>query len=149
MKGLSELFGFSKNEASATSEVTTPEAGAAPATPAATAESVATATAEATTPEAGATTATPAATTESVATARIVTLSVAEYDTLKADAGMVTGLQGKVTVFEAKAKKWDAHQTALGNAGAGGDTTNNLSAKEQAVVTASEEEQKIRKYMNA
>lgn len=118
MEGLAKLFGLGKSEVveTETTDETQTEATAATET-----ETGAVATEQESTTEA-AVTETAIAETSVQESVGVVTLSVAEYDAMKANAGLVDSLKAKVSAFEAKAKKWDAHEAALGNAGVGGDT---------------------------
>jgi hypothetical protein len=133
---LSELFGgFAKADAAETTVAAKTETGA---TTIAETKTGAVATEEGSTTEAEATE------TTAQASVGMVTLSVAEYDTMKVNAGLVNSLTAKASAFESKAAKWDAHETALGNAGVGGDATNTDNGAAQ----AGEDAAKIRRYFN-
>lgn len=68
------------------------------------------------------------ATTTTVA--ETVTMSLAAYNKLKADADSVPGLSKKVAELSAKAKKWDAHQAAVQGITPSGDLNSTLQADE-------------------
>lgn len=71
-------------------------------------------------------------------TAGTVTLSLAEYNTLKADADQAKTLKASQAELKKKAASWDAHQKAVGAVTPADDTTND------AKTTGSEENAEAR-----
>lgn len=70
------------------------------------------------------------ATTTTTTVAETVTMSLAAYNKLKADADSVPGLSKKVGELTEKAKKWDAHQAAVQGITPSGDLNSTLQADE-------------------
>lgn len=60
-----------------------------------------------------------------------VTMSLAEYNALKADADQAKTLKAANTTLKTKASAWDAHQKAIGGAAPKADTTNDAPETEE------------------
>lgn len=65
------------------------------------------------------------------AAAANVTMSLAEYNALKADADQAKTLKAANTTLKTKASAWDAHQKAIGGAAPKADTTNDAPETEE------------------
>ncbi|GHB64002.1 hypothetical protein [Persicitalea jodogahamensis] len=65
------------------------------------------------------------------AAAGTVTLTLADYNALKAEAGQVKALKASNTSLKTKAAAWDAHQKAIGGVSAKADTTNEAPETEE------------------
>ncbi|MPR36938.1 hypothetical protein [Salmonirosea aquatica] len=65
------------------------------------------------------------------ARAGTVTLSLAEYNALKADADQARTLKAANATLKTKAAAWDAHQKAIGGAAPKADTTNDAPETEE------------------
>jgi hypothetical protein len=60
-----------------------------------------------------------------------VTMTLAEYNTLKADADQAKTLKAANATLKTKAAAWDAHQKAIGGAAPKADTTNDAPDTEE------------------